>query len=78
MDIITALAGIKRRFIGGFRTRSHLAGRSKYMPRLGAKERARHAGKPDGLMHLTPHEHRAVFYPVATTLTRETLRKAGM
>lgn len=32
--------------------------RSKRMPHIGAKERARHAGKPDGPMHRTPHEHR--------------------
>lgn len=47
----TALTGIGRRLLGGFRTRSATAGRSKYMPHLGTKERARHAGKPDGLMH---------------------------
>ena len=51
MNVEKALAGIRRHFIGGFRTRSARAGKSKYMPHLGAKERARHAGKPDGLMH---------------------------
>jgi len=34
--------------------------RSKRTPHIGAKERARHAGKPDGPMHRTPHEHRAL------------------
>lgn len=51
MNIQTALRGIGRAFIGGYRTRSLRAGRSKYMPHLGVKERARHAGKPDGAMH---------------------------
>lgn len=35
--------------IGGFRTR--LGRRTPKQGRLGPKERARHAGKPDGLMH---------------------------
>lgn len=52
-----AIRGIGRRFIGGFRTRT--GGRSKYMPHIGAKEAARHAGKPDGKMHLSPHEARS-------------------
>lgn len=34
-------------------------GGSRYMPHIGAKERARHAGKPDGPMHVTGHERRA-------------------
>lgn len=34
--------------------------RTKRTPHIGAKERARHAGKPDGPMHRTPHEHRAL------------------
>lgn len=29
------------------------------MPHIGAKERARHAGKPDGPMHGLPPRHRA-------------------
>lgn len=33
--------------------------RSKYTPHIGAKERARHAGKPDGPMHVTGWERRA-------------------
>jgi hypothetical protein len=28
--------------------------RSRWMPHIGDKERARHAGKPDGLMHKAP------------------------
>lgn len=31
--------------------------RSRYMPHIGAKERARHAGKPDGVMHAVPPIH---------------------
>lgn len=31
---------------------------SRYMPHIGAKERARHAGKPDGPMHVTGHDRR--------------------
>lgn len=27
------------------------------MPHIGAKERARHAGKPDGMMHAVPPIH---------------------
>ena len=50
----SAIRNIGRRFIGGFRTRT--GGRSKYAPHIGKKEAARHAGKPDGKMHLTPHE----------------------
>lgn len=55
-----ALAGIRRRLIGGFDTRKFGGGRSKYLPHIGRKEAARHAGKPDGKMHLTPHEARAL------------------
>lgn len=33
--------------------------RSRYMPHIGAKERARHAGKPDGPMHKLPPLFRA-------------------
>ena len=54
MNIVTALRGIGRAFIGGYRSRSRRAGKSKYMPHLGAKERARHAGKPDGRMDQSP------------------------
>ena len=32
-------------------------GPSCYMPHIGAKERARHAGKPDGVMHAVPPIH---------------------
>lgn len=32
---------------------------SRYMPHIGAKERARHAGKPDGPMHVTGWQRRA-------------------
>lgn len=60
MNIQTALRGIGRHFIGGYRTRSSRAGKSKYQPHIGIKERARHQGKPNGAMHLTPHEHRAL------------------
>lgn len=54
-----AIRQIGRRFLGGFRTRQDRRGRSKYMPHIGAKERARHAGKPDGPMHVTGHQRRA-------------------
>ena len=53
--VVKALAGIHRHFIGGFRTRR--SGTSRYMPHIGAKERARHAGKPDGVMHAVPPIH---------------------
>lgn len=33
--------------------------RSKYMPHIGAKERRRYIGWPDGPMHVTGHERRA-------------------
>lgn len=46
---VLALKSIHRSFIGGFRTRGPQA--SKYMPHLGKKEHARHAGRPDGVMH---------------------------
>ena len=32
---------------------------SRYMPHIGAKERARHAGKPEGAMHVTGHQRMA-------------------
>ena len=56
-----ALAAIGRRFIGGYGSRDadYYLGRSRYRPHIGKKEAARHAGKPDGKMHLTPHEARA-------------------
>lgn len=41
------------------RARSFTAGRSKYTPHIGNKERARHAGKPDGPMHGLPLLRRA-------------------
>lgn len=53
--VVAALRGIHRQFIGGFRTRRPKPGR--YMPHIGAKERARHAGKPDGVMHAAPPIH---------------------
>lgn len=43
----TAIRGIRRHFLGGFRTRTPKAAEK---PKMGAKERARHAGKPDGVM----------------------------
>lgn len=56
-----ALANIGRRLIGGFRTTKYnpYRGWNRYhgnriQGRLGARERARHAGKPDGLMHRSP------------------------
>ena len=51
--VVSALLGIRRTFIGGFGTRLEKQARkgSRYMPHIGAKERARHAGKPDGAMH---------------------------
>ncbi|MDW9880466.1 hypothetical protein GOA90_25090 [Sinorhizobium meliloti] len=48
--IVTALAGIRRQFIGGFDTRKFREGRSKYMPHIGAKQRAKYAALPDGFM----------------------------
>lgn len=52
-SVVAALAGIRRSLIGGFRTRR--GNYSGHKPHIGAKERARHAGKPDGDMHTTPH-----------------------
>lgn len=53
--VVAALGRIHRQFIGGFRTRRPK--RSRHMPHIGAKERARHAGKPDGVMHAVPPIH---------------------
>lgn len=55
--VVAALGLIHRQFIGGFRTRRPKPGR--YMPHIGAKERARHAGKPDGAMHGQGPIHKA-------------------
>lgn len=52
---VAALGLIHCQFIGGFRTRRPK--HSRYMPHIGAKERARHAGKPDGVMHAAPPIH---------------------
>ena len=53
--VVAALGLIHRQFIGGFRTRRPKP--SRYMPHIGTKERARHAGKPDGAMHAVPPIH---------------------
>lgn len=53
--VVAALRGIHRQFIGGFRTRRPK--HSRYVPHIGAKERARHAGEPDGVMHAAPPIH---------------------
>lgn len=45
-----ALGGIGRRLIGGFDTRKFRGSRSKYMPHVGAKQRAKYAAMPDGSM----------------------------
>jgi len=45
---------------GPGRVRSFTAGRSKYVPHVGKKERARFARWPDGKMHVTGHERRAM------------------
>lgn len=58
MKLTTSLASIGRRLIGGFGTRRLCANGSKYMPHTGSKERARHAGNPDGAMHGLPPLHR--------------------
>lgn len=41
-------------------TRSYRPKASRYMPHIGAKERARHAGKSDGPMHGLPPLFRKV------------------
>lgn len=57
--IAMALLGISLSFIGGYRGRKYSGDtRSRYTPHIGAKERARHAGKPDGAMHGLPYLHR--------------------
>lgn len=45
-----ALAMIGRRFIGGYDTRKFRAGRSRYMPHIGAKQRAKYGAMPQGFM----------------------------
>lgn len=50
--VVTALAGIGRRFIGGYGSRDayYYLGRNKYRPHIGAKQRAKYAAMPDGFM----------------------------
>ena len=46
-----ALAGIGRRFIGGFKTRdARYYYRRSPMPHIGAKQRAKYSAMPDGFM----------------------------
>lgn len=54
--VVGILAATGKRLIGGFGTRAQYS-RSKYMPHIGDKERARHAGKHDGVVHGQPPIH---------------------
>lgn len=47
--LVAALASIGRRFIGGYRGRVYNS-RSRYVPHIGKKQRAKYAAMPDGFM----------------------------